>query len=211
MELDRWLWRDEPHVSLKRVWEVFTTYLYMPRLRDESVLLEAIREGLHSRDYFAYANSVTLDRKYQGLQFGSGSGAIYLDAHSVLVKPEAALKQLAAESKLTTPPPPQPPEGNSIREGGPTSQPTPASATITPPRPKRFHGAITLDATRVSRDAGQVAQEVIQHLTSLLGANVEVTLEIHATIPAGAPDATVRTVTENCRTLKFSSHGFETE
>ena len=38
-----------------------------------------------------------------------------------------------------------------------------------------------------------------------------VTLEIDADIPAGAPDHVVRTVTENSRTLKFNSHGFERE
>src|SRR5262245_3765018 len=32
-----------------------------------------------------------------------------------------------------------------------------------------------------------------------------------AAIPSGAPDQVVRTVTENCRTLKFTSQGFETE
>ena len=38
-----------------------------------------------------------------------------------------------------------------------------------------------------------------------------VTLEIDADIPDGAPDHVVRTVTENSRTLKFHSHGFERE
>ena len=45
----------------------------------------------------------------------------------------------------------------------------------------------------------------------LMGSNVKVTLDIAAEIPGGAPDPVVRTVTENCRTLKFSSQGFETE
>lgn len=40
-------------------------------------------------------------------------------------------------------------------------------------------------------------------------AEIEVTLEIQATLPGGAPDKTVRDVTENCRTLKFESFGFE--
>jgi hypothetical protein len=40
---------------------------------------------------------------------------------------------------------------------------------------------------------------------------VKVTLEIQAEIPAGVPDNVVRTVTENSRALKFSSHGFEKE
>ena len=53
--------------------------------------------------------------------------------------------------------------------------------------------------------------EVVQHLASLLGSNVEVTLEIQADIPDGVPEKTNRDVTENCRTLKFDSYGFETE
>jgi adenylosuccinate lyase len=60
-------------------------------------------------------------------------------------------------------------------------------------------------------DAGKIADEVIQHLTSLLGAEVEVTLEIQANVPDGVPDNVVRIVTENANTLKFTSQGFEEE
>jgi hypothetical protein len=38
---------------------------------------------------------------------------------------------------------------------------------------------------------------------------VKVTLEIEAEMPDGTPDNVVRTVTENSRTLKFTSHGFQ--
>jgi hypothetical protein len=54
-------------------------------------------------------------------------------------------------------------------------------------------------------------EKVIAHVSGLVGADVTVTLEIHAEVPSGAPDNVVRTVTENCRTLKFSDHGFENE
>jgi len=77
--------------------------------------------------------------------------------------------------------------------------------------PRRFHGSVFLDALRVGADAGKVAQEVIAHLVGLPGAQVRITLEIEATVPGGIPDQVVRTVTENSRTLKFSSHGFERE
>ncbi|HYP35893.1 MAG TPA: hypothetical protein VEQ62_06105 [Stellaceae bacterium] len=42
-------------------------------------------------------------------------------------------------------------------------------------------------------------------LARLVGSSVKVTLEIEA----GAPEQVVRTVTENRRTLKFTTHGFE--
>ena len=70
---------------------------------------------------------------------------------------------------------------------------------------------MTLDPTRVGRDAGRIADEVIAHLAGLVGADVKVTLEIEAEIPSGAPENVVRTVTENSRTLKFTTHGFEKE
>jgi hypothetical protein len=78
-------------------------------------------------------------------------------------------------------------------------------------KPRRFYGSVTLDPVRLSRDAGQIAEAIVQHLAGLVGAKVEVRLEIQAEIPDGAPDDVVRTVTENARTLKFDSHGFERE
>ena len=71
--------------------------------------------------------------------------------------------------------------------------------------------SVQLDSLRVGRDAGRIADEVIQHLTKLVGANVEVTIEIQARLQDGASDKTVRDVTENCRTLRFDSFGFEEE
>lgn len=46
-------------------------------------------------------------------------------------------------------------------------------------------------------------------LTSLIGADVEVTMEIQARVPDGIPDSVARTVSENCKTLKFQNQGFE--
>jgi hypothetical protein len=61
----------------------------------------------------------------------------------------------------------------------------------------------------IGRDAGRIADEVIKHLVGLLGAKVEVTLEISAELPDGAPESVVHTVTENCRFLHFDSSEFE--
>jgi len=76
---------------------------------------------------------------------------------------------------------------------------------------RRFFGSATLDPTRVGRDAARIAEEVISHLVGQVGADVTVRLEISAELPNGASDHTVRTVTENSRTLKFDSQGFERE
>ena len=87
----------------------------------------------------------------------------------------------------------------------PAPQPSPEPAK----KARRFHGTVSLDTTRVGRDAGLIAEEVIAHLSGLVGADVRVTLDIAANIPEGAPEHVVRTVNENSRTLKFNSHEFE--
>jgi hypothetical protein len=57
----------------------------------------------------------------------------------------------------------------------------------------------------------KIADEVVQHLTSLNKGIVKVTLEIEAQEEDGIPDNVIRTVSENCKTLKFKSQGFEDE
>jgi hypothetical protein len=56
-----------------------------------------------------------------------------------------------------------------------------------------------------------MADEVIAHLSGLVGSSVTVTLEIDVDVSGGVPENVVRTVTENSRTLKFGSYGFEQE
>jgi predicted AAA+ superfamily ATPase len=202
------------HVSIQQLTEDFARYLYLPRLRDTGVLVEAVRGGLGlltwSQDSFAYAESFDETAgRYRGLQAGR---QLWIDGDNpigLLVKPEPAQRQLAAEAP--TPGGGTPPAGGT----GGTTPPQPGGGGTTPPlapaAPKRFHGTATLDSKRVGRDAGRIADEVVAHLAGLVGANVKVTLEIEADIPSGAPDYVVRTVTENCCTLKFGSHGFEEE
>ena len=101
----------------------------------------------------------------------------------------------------------EPPRGGSTDDGTPAETETPTPKP--PSAPKRFHGSVTLDPTRLGRDAGRIADEVVAHLVGLVGSNVKVTLEIEAEVPSGVPDKVVRTVTENSRTLKFTSQGFE--
>ena len=90
-----------------------------------------------------------------------------------------------------------------------SSGPTPD--LVQAPKPRRYYGTVTLTPERAGRDASRIADEIISHLVGLVGSSVRVTLEIEAEIPDGAPENVVRTVTENSRTLKFTSHGFERE
>jgi hypothetical protein len=74
---------------------------------------------------------------------------------------------------------------------------------------RRFHGSVLLDSGRIGRDAGKVAEEVVQHLTTLIGADARVALELQVNVPDGVPEHLLRVINENCRTLRFQSYGFE--
>jgi predicted AAA+ superfamily ATPase len=222
MELDRVpLWRGD-HVPIKQLIEDFGRYLYLPRLKESGVLLQAIGDGLAlltwEKDSFAFAESFDESSgRYRGLRCGQMVAVSSDNLTGVLVKPDIARKQFDAE--MATVPASsatiddtagatisgQTSETNGSAPGAPKGSPS------TPSRPKRFYGTVTLDATRVGRDAGRIADEVIAHLSGLVGSSVKVTLEIEADVPSGVPENLVRTVTENSRTLKFNSHGFENE
>jgi len=222
MELDRVpLWRGD-YVPIKQLIEDFARYLYLPRLKESAVLLQAISDGLAlltwGKDSFAFAESYdeSSDR-YRGLRCGQMVAVSADNLAGVLVKPDIARKQFDTET-ATVPASPATeadtagPKTNGQTSGNGASGPGgPNVSPSTPPRPKRFYGTVTLDATRVGRDAGRIADEVIAHLSGLVGSSVKVTLEIEADVSVGVPENVVRTVTENSRTLKFSSHGFEKE
>jgi hypothetical protein len=219
------LWRGN-HVGVKLLVDDFAKYLYLPRVKNAQVILDAIQDGVGrltwSQDTFAYADyyDAAADR-YRGLEAGRRP-TVQLTGNSVIVKPEVAAAQIAKDSA----PPPTTETGpgdsggagvgagttggGTARTGGAAGK----STGVGDPKPKtpmlrRFHGAAKIDATRLSRDVDLIASSVVQHLAGLLDAKVTVTLEIEAEIPSGAPDNVVRTVTENCRTLKFENSGFE--
>jgi len=212
MELDRIpLWRGD-HVDLKQLAEDFAKYVYLPRLRDVSVLAAAVREGVSQltwqQDAFAYAEAWDEEKgRYRGLRAGQ-TLPLGREPRGLLVKPDVAAKQLRAE--VPTKPGYEPtPAGSGqgvVANGEGEEQgvaPLPASKAV------RFHGTVKLNEARLASHAGQIAEAVVQHLVGLVGSRVEGRLEIHADVPDGTPDNVVRTVTENCRTLKFDGHGFE--
>jgi hypothetical protein len=159
-------------------------------------------------DTFAYAeNHDESGGRYRGLRAGQ-TVTLSAEDGGVLVKADVARRQLDAET-------PQP----SATSGGPApgEPPTAGSEGLEAPAPgvpqiaRRFHGTVRLDPVRVGLDAGRIAEEVIAHLAGQPGAEVVVTLEIEARLPNGASEQTVRAVTENGRTLRFTTHGFEQE
>lgn len=212
-ELDRIpLWRGD-HVGLKQLSEDFASYLYLPRLKDSRVLLEAVKDGLRlltwSVESFAYADGYDAERgRYLGLRTGDAPVDL---SKGLLVQPDAASRQLEAERVIAEPAPVNPTSTDEPASGETEPRPTPTPSQPREVQLTRFYGSVKLDPTRFIRDANSIGDAVVQHLNGLAGAEVELTLEIRAHFDTGAPENIVRTVTENSRTLKFTSAGFEEE
>jgi predicted AAA+ superfamily ATPase len=214
LEMDRIpLWRGDD-VPIRQLVEDFARYLYLPRLSDASVLTDAIQRGLGlltwAQDAFAYAERYDKETaRYQGLVVSERMHITASDG-GLLVRPDVAQRQIQAESA-------SPSVGVVGPRVQPNPNPNPGPGPLPPPplvvktQPTRYYGSVTLDPQRAGRDASRIADEVITHLVGLVGANVKITLEIEVAVPAGVPDTVVSIVTENSRTLKFASHGFEDE
>ena len=209
MDLDRVpLWRGD-HVGLKQLWSDYSQYLYLPRLRDSAVLLDAVRSGVAlltwNPDTFAYASAFDeATGRYSGL-VGAQHAAVVLDAAAVLVKPSVAAWQIDEERR-----PVASPAGGAGEETGAAGAPptTPAATPASPSVPKRFYGRVSLEPVRMLRDLGDIADAIVGQL-GRADAQVKITLEIEATAADGFADDVRRTVSENARTLKFETHEFE--
>ena len=179
-----------------------------------------MREGVSlvtwRTDSFAFAEGFDEAKgRYLGLRAGQVLG-FSPDVVGLLVKSATAEPQLEAERPKPSPKPAG--EGTETSGGNqptggtlPSPSATGVSSPANTPPPTHFFGSVKVDSARISRDVGTIANEIIQHLASLPNSEVDVTVEIQARVPGGVPDNVVRTVSENCRTLKFKSQSFEQE
>jgi hypothetical protein len=228
-QLDDVLWKDSDHIAIKNLWEYLCTYCYLPRLADVKVLDTAIQEGLQS-DHFAFASDFDGTR-YIDLILNKVVGKIEYSGYLVKVsvaqrqiaddlakrqaeattRPEATGETIPASGNLggdestSTTSPTHSPSGPNTRPQGPRED-HPAPAT---PKNRRFFMSADLNTTRIIRDVQKFNDEIIKHLISDDNAKVRVSLEVEAETNEGFTQETVRTISENCRTLRVRISGFE--
>ncbi len=203
MELDRYIWSDERgwEVQLKQLWEYLAQYCYLPRLFDQAVLVKAVRDGMGRLDApVAYATGKSKEGYHTGLIIRQ-LGQVYFDDTSLIIHPDHIIE------------PPQVKPATTIHNGDQTYTPA-DKKSIDPPEapPKilaRYYGRVDIDTQRVNKDIALIVEEVIERLTSQMDCEVEITLEINAKRAEGFDESTVRTISENSRTLKFEHYGFE--
>jgi hypothetical protein len=219
------------HIRVADLWAYYCKYPYLMRLRDRNVLDDAVAHVLNEltweREGFALANSYDPDTgTYTGLTLPSPSARPdMITDNTLLVAPQTAKAQPCpncGQPIHTGPcqpaPEPDQPEGQpgshpgarTKTQPGPPSNPgTGAGITTIPDKsapPTVFLATAQLSPDFYGRDFARISQEILARLGP---AQLEVTIEIRATNPDGFTPETIRTVTENARTLKLGDAGFQ--
>ena len=213
------------HVSVGALWGFYAQYPYLTRMKNREVFVSAIRDVVAQFTWesegFALADAFDSSTgRYAGLVIpdaGAVAGAI-TDA-TLLVNPAVALAQtppvtqelcrkcgqIAHEGDCS---PDVTPLATCALCGHPAHEGSCATAPVTVSN-TRYFGTYEIDAERYGRDLTRLSQEILQHLASLDGVDLDITVEIQARRPEGFADDKVRVILENARALKFKQSGFE--
>jgi Protein of unknown function (DUF499)/Swt1-like HEPN len=188
------------HLPLATVRDWFTQYVRFERLRDETVLSDAISDLLGDAfGEFAYADAATEDGGYRGLSIGRPV-PVRFDGEGVLIRRAVAEAHIEATR----------PARFSTVTASASSSSTTADVSSEPVQLRalrRFYGSVDLDPTRPVRDLQPIIDSVIAELLRTDGARVSLRLEIEATAPDGFKPDDAAIVRDNARTLKFRAEG----
>jgi hypothetical protein len=213
MELSRWFWKDKPYIRIKDLWDFLCTYCYLPRLSKYQVLENAIQSGITSDEYFGVAEGIREEGSYLGLKLKTANHLI--DRSNYLITVEEAKRaiqeKIKKDEETSHPDQVDLPGGVSDDDHTPGDlfNPPPTKKPQNPKGPKHFYLSTKLDTTRYIRDIGKLNDEVLNHLLSFNGNKVDIRLDVQIDFKEEVPSEIIRTVTENCRTLKVEDSGFE--
>lgn len=210
-DLQKYIWNDKPHLSLRDLRDYLNRYIYLPRLKNQDVLVKSVQSAVSGMlpGPFAYAERWDeASGKYLGLAIDHASNAmIVIDGDSVIIKPEIAELHRPAPSQPAAPAPGAPTSDTPPGPGG-----LPPETAPTPPverNPTRFSGTVMISPDRPARDMHQIVEAIVEQLTTLPGSKVSLKLEIEAEVPGGLDRAKVRTLIENANTLGFAEKSVE--
>lgn len=204
MQLSRWFMKDKAHIRIKDLWDAFSTHLYLPRLKNFNVLADAIARGVEGDEYFGLAEGVDDNGVFYELKFNTHVASIeqtqYLirrDEALEAIKDRGAAAPLADSSN----------EDFVLSPDAPYSSHSPTKHPV-PSGPSNFHLSTRLDTTRYIKEIGKINDEVLSHLLVVEGAKVEIRLNVEVEFSKDVSSDIIRTVTENCRTLRVDDSGF---
>ena len=201
------IWKDG-HVTLGALWGLYCQYPYMPRLRDRRVLEAGLLDlpMIWETDAFALATGFdTATGRYIGLWLPTDQNSAPSPTDStLLVRPDIAEKQRGEDTKT------DPVEA--VAQSEDNTQTTDDGKRVIPvvlqASKTRFYGVKTISSDKIALDFKNISDEVLANLRQA-GVSLVVKVEIEAAASNGFDENTIRTVSENTKTLKFDQSGFE--
>ena len=200
MDLDRrGLWSERGDVAVHKLWETYARFPHMPRLASRDVLYNAIASRASTitwqEDTFAYAEAHDGDR--------------WVGLHTDDALPPAPSGLLVHPDRVPATPeqqePDGDPDGDSDDGAGDSDEDTTTAPRPETSQPTQFYAQFSLDPVRCIKQLGEIAENI----SSKLGAEVELVLEVRATSDEGFDESTRRTVSENANSLGAQSSEFE--
>ncbi len=189
------LWDANGGLKISSLHEAFLRYPYMPRLRDPQVLDAAITDavsGMLLDSGFGHANGWDPTTS-SWLNVRHGPGTTIDRFGGYLVRPETAKEYIVISPTMID----SPSDGHSV----PSVPAGPAKIT-------NYKARFNVSADSFTRLSSDIALEVLPHLVSSPGANVQVVVEIVAEAPAGFSEKAMKTVAQNAATLKSDDSKF---
>lgn len=214
---------NQGRIRVGDLWDYYTKYPYLPRLRDKSVLIRAIEDVALDIAWlqtgFALAegyDAATGD--FKGLTLPVEDGPAVVTDDTYLVAPHVASAQRAREQAAAQ-------ASASVGEVGSAANSSASTAAsdsaALPPsmgaasvvERARYEGRYEVDTTAPDAIADKLREaidEVVRHVVSAPGAeNISIVLEVSAENSDGFSEAVARTVRENSRVLGFEESDFE--
>jgi hypothetical protein len=135
-DLQKYIWNGKAHLSLKDLWEYLNRHTYLPRLKNQAVLVKTVQAAVGGMLPGPFAYAERWDEKtdtYLGLAIERAvNAAVVIDGESVIIKPGVAETHRPAQKEIETPP-----AGGPVNPGAGRRQPPDLKVPLTPPRLRR--------------------------------------------------------------------------
>ena len=157
-------------------------------------------------DAFALATGFDSNTgRYVGLWLPADKNSAPTPTDSLLlVRPDVAEKQREKDSNTVIV---EPPIGGGTTTPVAGDEPKVVPVEVSPSK-TRFFGVKTISSDKIALDFKNISDEILANLRRP-GVSLVVRVEIEASNSTGFEESTVRTVSENAKTLKFDQSGFE--
>ena len=204
------------HIDVNALWEMMTSYIYLPRLRNRSVMQRCIEEGVmagalgYARDYNSETGEYRGLRYEEPLQDQALGIVINENSGGLLVAPNRAAEEKLREPKQPQSGSPYTPAPTTVTVGTVTP-PEPLDPINPPPRsPRRVRATKTVRGDLSLDDFSNLRNDIIRVLRDS-GGEITVTVTVEARKDGGFDEGVTRPVRENSGQLGMNFDSFDSE